>query len=329
MATAFGFSIGDFLAALQLVGTVIDALRESGPASREYRDLLQQLYALETALLRVKRLEADDAPANEIAALKETASNSQRTINEFWKKLQPYESSMRATDSNRLRDKWLRVKWSVCHKDDIKKFKADLTGHTEGILLLLTTIQMSTITLQTQRQRTLAGRIQDSYFQCMSKLGMIYTKVSTGVEQGKQLFSMTSQVLRTNIQIFQAVMQIQDIVTRITGQIERQQPVFLIDAFGRTSPFYLEFIRSTEAFKAVLMANFREAGAAEKIENNEFAIEDVATQADIDLSKEWTSVFNPGQRVEMSMVFTDFSRSQMRCPSCGSQNNKWDIEIHW
>ena len=51
---------------------------------------------------------------------------------------------------------------------------------------------------------------------------------------------------QTNVQIFQIVLNIQNIITRIPGQIERQQPVYFIDALGRHTPFYLEFITSAE-----------------------------------------------------------------------------------
>ena len=57
------------VAALQLVGTVIDALRESGDSSIEYRSLLGQLHTLESALLRVKRVELDDSQHAEGVAL--------------------------------------------------------------------------------------------------------------------------------------------------------------------------------------------------------------------------------------------------------------------
>jgi hypothetical protein len=40
MSVGFGFSAGDFIAALQLVGTVIDALRDSEDSSAEYRSLI-------------------------------------------------------------------------------------------------------------------------------------------------------------------------------------------------------------------------------------------------------------------------------------------------
>jgi hypothetical protein len=57
----FGFSVGDFVAALELVADVVDALHESGDAGKRYRELVRQLDGLESVLLRVKRLEVDDA----------------------------------------------------------------------------------------------------------------------------------------------------------------------------------------------------------------------------------------------------------------------------
>ena len=72
-AISFGFSVGDFLAALDLVATVIDALRDSGNASSQNRELLRELYSLETALIRVKRLDVDDELQAEVIALRQAA----------------------------------------------------------------------------------------------------------------------------------------------------------------------------------------------------------------------------------------------------------------
>tara|TARA_R110002060_G_scaffold3785_13_gene5840 strand:- start:545 stop:715 length:171 start_codon:yes stop_codon:yes gene_type:complete len=51
---------------------------------------------------------------------------------------------------------------------------------------------------------------------------------------------------QTNVKIFQMVVKIHQIITQIGGQIQRQQPVYLIDAIGRQSAFHLEFILSAE-----------------------------------------------------------------------------------
>jgi hypothetical protein len=58
-------------------------------------------------------------------------------------------------------------------------------------------------------------------------------------------------VSQTNVRVFQTVLNIQEIITRIPGQVERQKPVHLIDALGRHMPFHLEFIRSSEVSTTV------------------------------------------------------------------------------
>ena len=85
MAAAFGFSVGDFISALNLVATVIDALREVGGSRTEFRDLIRELYTLETAL-RVKRLELDELQSDAKLALEQAASQCQKTIDDFLEK---------------------------------------------------------------------------------------------------------------------------------------------------------------------------------------------------------------------------------------------------
>jgi hypothetical protein len=143
MSVGFGFSAGDFIAAIELVATVIDALRDSGDSSSEYRELVRQLYTLETALLQVKRLDIDESQRAEVIALRQAAAQCQRTIDDFWKKIQKYQPCLRAGGStSKLRDEWVKVKWALCKKDDVTRFKADLMGHTQSVELLLTTVQM-------------------------------------------------------------------------------------------------------------------------------------------------------------------------------------------
>ena len=321
MSAGFGFSVGDFLAALELVSTVIDALRDSGQAGNEYRELLRQLNSLETSLIQVKRLEVDDSQHAELMALRQAAAQCQFTINAFWDNIEVYQRNLGpfASRTSKLRDRWMRVRWAVCKKSDVAKFKADLAGHTESIQLLLSTLQMGTLNVHSRkhehRQRTLAGRIQSSYFQCMRKLSSMSDSIASGLQQSKQLLEMTTQVLRTNVQVFQVVLELHNIITRIPGQVERQQPVFLIDGLGRACPFHLEFIRSAEALVAVLAINFQKLGDDKKILNGEFVIEDSTSKQDIDLEADWDLCFSPGQRVEMSMVYQQLKVSKT-CPRC-------------
>ena len=155
MSVGFGFSAGDFIAALNLVRDVVDALQASSTARTEYRELLRQLYSLEAALQQVNRLELDDTDDggsslgrnSEIVALRQTAAQCQRTIDDFFVRIKSYQPYLTADGSmqkptSRWKARWKKVQWTLCRKDDVAKLQADLIGHTESINLLLTTLQM-------------------------------------------------------------------------------------------------------------------------------------------------------------------------------------------
>jgi hypothetical protein len=143
MSVGFGFSSGDFIAALKLVTTVVSALWDSEGSSTEYQALVSQLETLETVLLRVQKLEPDDSYHVELVALRQAAAQCQKTINRFWGNILKYQPSFDIHGSgNRLRDGWKKVQWALCKKEELIRFKIDLMGHTESIELWLTIVQM-------------------------------------------------------------------------------------------------------------------------------------------------------------------------------------------
>ena len=71
MSLSVSLSPSDLLSAIQLVGTVVDALRSSGNANAEYRELVCQLLSLESALIQVKRLEVREGMYGEVVALRQ------------------------------------------------------------------------------------------------------------------------------------------------------------------------------------------------------------------------------------------------------------------
>ena len=36
----------------------------------------------------------------------------------------------------------MKIQWTLCKKDDLIKFKADIAAHTQSILLLLVAVQL-------------------------------------------------------------------------------------------------------------------------------------------------------------------------------------------
>ncbi|TVY53683.1 hypothetical protein LCER1_G004142 [Lachnellula cervina] len=288
MSAGFGFSVGDVLKAIELVSTVIDALRSSGRAGAEYRELVSQLLSLETALFQVKNFEFEESQYAEVVALRQASIQCRRTIDAFWNKAKKYQPHLGVSGDARatgVKDGWMRIKWKICKKDDVSRFKADLIGHTQSMLLLLATIQRSTSKVHEQRQdirqRTIAARFQEG---------------------------------RINIKVFQIVLQIQEIINRVPAQIERQQPVYLIDTLGKESPFHLEF-----ALISVLKLNFKKFGSApRKIDRGEFAMQDSITKRNIDINRDWEVCFHPEQHINMSLVFStdEYGGKIFGCPRC-------------
>ncbi|KAM5354194.1 hypothetical protein ACJ41O_000844 [Fusarium nematophilum] len=262
MSVGFGFSASDFIAGIELVATVIDALRESGDSSQRYRELISELYSLETALLQVKRLELHESQNASQIALRSAASQCQRTITDFWQSVQKYHPSLGSSSrSMRLRDQWIKVKWALFKEEEVEKFKADLRGHTGSINILLASCRI------------------------------LY-------QQGGELLQMTAVVVQTNIRIFYAILDIQAWMKQIPGQIQHQQPVLFLDALGRRQHFHLDFIQCFDALLAVLRANFQMAGVGvKKIDRREFVLRDRFRHVDINLNQPWERCFRPGQTV--------------------------------
>ncbi|KAI9640002.1 hypothetical protein NHQ30_011561 [Ciborinia camelliae] len=259
MSIGFGFSFGDFIAAIDLVATAVDAFRECGNSSSEFRGIVRQFGSLEDTLTRVKKLELDDTQRAEGIGSQKAASGCQITIDGFWNKVQKYQLPLRdGGSSSRLKDGWMKIKWELCKSDDVK----------------------------------------------------------SGLVQGKRILEITTGVMKTNLKIFQIVLETHHVITQITGQVDRQQPVYLIDTLGRHTLFHLEFIRSREAFVSVLRMKFDNIGqAAYKIEHGDFAIQHSATKHDVQLTNDWDMCLSPGQRVEINMIFRNYEVSN-NCPRC-------------
>ncbi|KAF2494846.1 hypothetical protein BU16DRAFT_49669 [Lophium mytilinum] len=346
MAT-FGFSVGDFISALNLTRELIRSLKDSGGSSTEYRDLIGELRSLKRALVEVKRLDLAESLRRQRVAVEQAASLCQNTITNFLRKIRKFEPALGESTSTVRRSKWRaslrKMEWALYKKEEIAAFRAKLAGHTSSINMLLMTIQLAASNLNGCRpgtntnhnDRVLGSKEPDGapdvtnmLLSTHTDLLLSITRIATGAasrEQTNELQDLMTEVLKTNLQIYELVLKMQ---TSIPPQVDRQQPVYFLDACGRLAPFHLEFITSSEAFLAVLKVRFQDRGAR-KIEKSEFALEDTITHREIDLRRAWDTCFRPGQRVSMSMCFYDLN-ANIACPACyESVTGQADQAIDW
>lgn len=335
MSVGFGFSVGDFLATIKLVGTITDALREASQSTTKFHDLLRELEALDTALNHVRKVEFDDSQRFKKLALYQAASQCQRSIDAFWSKVQKYQPHLsKSGTGSRMKDDWAKIKWAVFKTKDVDTFRAEIRGHTASIQLLMEAIHAQN---QRRQYKSLAGMIQVLSFQVMARLRTISDAVGQTVQQSTGLVKTCTKILETNLRVFQMVYDIHLFITQLPAQVERQQPVYFTDVFNRQAPFHLEFIRSAEALLAVIKTNFKTLGCHPNLVNTDFfVIEEAGTYRHIDITKDWEHCFYPGQRVAMSMVFgISFSLSceyiTTFCPECKTQSNSKaeSAEVSW
>ena len=160
MAVPFGFSAGDFIAALGLVRKVIDSIQQSGKASLKFKYVLLQLRQLEKALVIVEELEVPDELTADREALQHTAASCQITIGDFLEAIVPYQpyfpseqaqcsdedaserSISRASKSFRLLASLKRAQWALFKDKDVEEFLSRLRAHTDSITMLLLILKM-------------------------------------------------------------------------------------------------------------------------------------------------------------------------------------------
>lgn len=251
MSAGFGFSVGDFIAAIELVVNIIDALRSSGSASAAFQDLVSELSTLHITLVKVSEIQLDPSQTSDRLALEEAAAQCQHTIHAFWTKIEKYQPYLQQNGpQSSVKDAWMKIRWALCKKEDLAEFKAALQGHRGAIELLLVTLQMNRTSLEARQQdaqqKSMASRVQYLSFQVMGQFATVKNSIASSIQQGEKLLDLTGHVLRTNLEVFNTVLSLQNYILSIPSQVMRQQPVYFWDARGFYAPFQLEFINSSE-----------------------------------------------------------------------------------
>ncbi|KAF2118058.1 hypothetical protein BDV96DRAFT_644390 [Lophiotrema nucula] len=130
--SGFGFSAGDFIAAIDLIHKVVAALNERKGASAEFRTLVQHLDSIEGSRQHVQHLQFDDAQESETIQLRRATTRCVDTIKTFYvNHLATYDRYLQAGGSGnstlaRVKDGMAKTAWAVLKKDDVVKFQSAL-----------------------------------------------------------------------------------------------------------------------------------------------------------------------------------------------------------
>ena len=325
MSVGFGFSFGDLVSGLKLIKDSVEAVHDTKGSTADYAALTHEIICILDGLEAVEEIQLEhEFSKKQSLALQRAVYSCQESIDHFLLSIASYQPHLNVQASG-LKSTYRKIKWALCRKDDVAKFRAQLGRHASSINMLLITFQARQTVHSRSGGKSVALKVQSEE----GRLADMLTGLS--IEQRQLFMAMTQQNKRLmqSVEDLKAMLQFQ---VSIPSQVLLQQPVILLDPFGKLAPFHLEFVDSPECFLAVLKARFTKAGITpdglSKLENQEFLIQDSQRKRPVDLSKSWASVFRPGQKVDMSMVFHRFACPPSTCPICFEVNEDDDEEIY-
>ena len=140
MVVPFGFSFGDMVSGISLVKDLIRALQDSGGATADYRGLMSELYGLERALTAIKELSLPE-DADGYHAVRQAVGQCQVCVDHFLQKIIKYQPLSAGTTT--LKDAVKKMKWALCRREDLLKFRQSLEIQTSSMNLLLNALHLS------------------------------------------------------------------------------------------------------------------------------------------------------------------------------------------
>jgi hypothetical protein len=141
-------SVGDIISISLLVKDLVLALNDARGSSAEYQAVVRELHLLDISLLQVEKLTRVSEPSPQLSALYDSAKGVVEkcgsSVKHFIQRLDKYSKSLATGGSGSfVRDATRKVQWKITKKDEeIAKFRAEITGYTESINMLLATAQM-------------------------------------------------------------------------------------------------------------------------------------------------------------------------------------------
>jgi hypothetical protein len=140
MSAGFGFSVGDFIRALELIAEVGKALRESRGAAHEYQQTIVELEGLGKALRYLESLQPSTSNAAHVNAVRGMAFACQLPLQEFLSKIHAYEASLGPLSrKNTIRGVSAKAKWALYMSKEVEKLRTVIAGKIISIQLLLST----------------------------------------------------------------------------------------------------------------------------------------------------------------------------------------------
>ena len=210
MVPAFGFSVGDFISAIDLTVKISKALREATGAPAEYRLLIQDLHNLQQILELLQALRPAGGSISHTNAIRGVAITCIIPLRDFAEKLDRNYGLL--ANSSAASDRLLqrggkKAQWAVFATKEVAKFRSNIAAKVASIGLLLnifTTESLARIELQNQESQNYlianSAEHRESLERRLSQLAVSHQqKISNDVHQASK--EVTATIVRTDDQM--------------------------------------------------------------------------------------------------------------------------------
>jgi hypothetical protein len=142
-AVPFGFSFGDFVAAVEIIHKTAQALRRSAGAQNQFCQAAADLESLERVMKRVQALGPTTTSPETLAAIQLYAYTCQLPLRQFTQRIKEYEHHLSPPHDtgvhvlNDIKVGYWKVKWALQIESDVAKLKAAIGPGLTAISLLL------------------------------------------------------------------------------------------------------------------------------------------------------------------------------------------------
>ncbi|KAL9116952.1 MAG: hypothetical protein Q9187_006515 [Circinaria calcarea] len=326
-APAFGFSVGDFIAAINLVVKISKALKDTNGAATEIKDLLQELQQLELLLEQLKDLPPESSPSlSHLNAVRGMALSVQIPLRDFLGKMEKYRlAATSQSRSNLLRGVGRKVQWIVTMQEDITQLRAVVTMKIVSVSVLLAMPMGKQIYRIQQSVAENRGALENALQDCNEtkarlsqdiretkneirragnktrldthRLLKICAGLRVGVErlerQRRLEFENEQRAMSTGRAIWAGVIQVRSSVN--TLQVSISHSAFLI-------------------FEKMLQCKFKGLPGESKVLQGEYHVMNTRPPYQIIPQQDWNRLIFPGSSLDMSILFLEFHSIEGQCP---------------
>jgi len=150
---SFGFSVGDFIAAGNLIHDVIESVQDVGGAKFEFQELTRELRGLETALQHLDKLQSDSSSQDRtIQSIKFAALSCRQPLEQFLAKIKKFDSTLDVWAKGQTSKTIVRkVQWGLGMRNEVTRLQGYLNLHIATINMLLAEHSLEKMSLGQQK----------------------------------------------------------------------------------------------------------------------------------------------------------------------------------